>query len=56
MIQDGVLDQNALSSLDGGREKVGSILKRNRIGRKDAFLLTLRGDGRYTLVRKEPEK
>ena len=56
VILDGVLDQNALSSVDNGRERVGSILKRNGIGRKDAFLLTLRGDGRYTLVRKESEK
>ena len=56
VILDGVLDQNALSSVDNGRERGGSILKRNGIGRKDAFLLTLRGDGRYTLVRKESEK
>ena len=56
VILDGVFDENALASLKGGREKAGSILKRNGIGRKDAFLLTLRDDGRYTLIKKEPDR
>lgn len=56
VILDGVFDENALASLKGGREKAGSILKRNGIGRKDAFLLTMRDDGSYTLIKKEPDR
>ena len=55
-ILDGVLDENALSSVGFGKEKVDEILKRNGLDRKDVFLLALCPDGRYTLQKKERGK
>ena len=56
VVLDGVFDENALLSLGVTREKVNAILKRNGVGRGDAFLLTLRDDGRYTLIKKESDR
>ena len=55
VILDGVLDENALSSLGADRKKVNEILKRKGMSEKEVFLLSLRKDGRYTLVRKDPD-
>ncbi|MBP5428326.1 MAG: DUF421 domain-containing protein [Clostridia bacterium] len=53
VILDGVPDENALSSPGIDRKTVDGILKRKGVSVKDVFLLALREDGRYTLVRKE---
>ena len=53
VILDGVPDENALSSPGIDRKTVEGILKRKGVSVKDVFLLALREDGRYTLVRKE---
>ena len=56
VVLDGVPDQNALSSLGIGQERVDEILRRKKLKLDEVFLLTLRRDGRYTLTRKEPNR
>ena len=53
VILDGVLDENALSSLGFDRKRVEEILARKGLAIGDVFLLTMRDDGRYTLSGKE---
>ena len=53
VVMDGVLDKNALLILGSDEKVVDAILKRKGLALKDVFLLTLRRDGRYTLVGKE---
>ena len=53
IVLDGVFDKNALASLGLDKKVVDEVLKRNGVSVEETFLLTLRGDGHYTLARKE---
>lgn len=53
VVLDGVLDENALKSLGFDRKRVDEILSRKGLAIGDVFLLTIRADGRYTVLGKE---